>query len=138
MTIEGRANGKVGEAVPSTLPLVPLRESVVFPRLVVPLGVGREKSVAALNAAMSPTQEEHRIVLAAQRDGDVDDVDENGIHRIGAVANIVRLLRLPDGSAQIIVQGLSRVRLTRFVRTSPYFVVEVEDLPDDVPSGLEL
>ncbi|HYY54532.1 MAG TPA: LON peptidase substrate-binding domain-containing protein, partial [Candidatus Dormibacteraeota bacterium] len=138
MTIEGRANGKVGEAVPSTLPLVPLRESVVFPRLVVPLGVGREKSVAALNAAMAPTQEQHYIVLAAQRDGDVDDVDENGIYRVATVANIVRLLRLPDGSAQIIVQGLSRVRLRRFVQTSPFFIVEVEDLPDDIPSGIEL
>ena len=138
MTIEGRANGKVGEAVPNTLPLVPLRESVVFPRLVVPLGVGREKSVAALNAAMAPTQEQHYIVLAAQRDGDVDDVDESGIYRVATVANIVRLLRLPDGSAQIIVQGLSRVRLRRFVQTSPFFIVEVEDLPDDIPSGIEL
>src|ERR671935_210299 len=138
MTIEGRADGKVGEAVPNTLPLVPLRESVVFPRLVVPLGVGREKSVAALNAAMAPTQEQHYIVLAAQRDGDVDDVDESGIYRVATVANIVRLLRLPDGSAQIIVQGLSRVRLRRFVQTSPFFIVEVEALPDDIPSGIEL
>src|ERR671931_568773 len=116
MTIEGRANGKVGEAVPNTLPLVPLRESVVFPRLVVPLGVGREKSVAALNAAMAVTTEQHYIVLCAQRDGDVDDVDESGVYRVATVANIVRLLRLPDGSAQIIVQGLSRVRIKRFIQ----------------------
>ena len=138
MTIEARANGKNSEQLPNTLPLVPLRESIVFPRLVVPLGVGREKSVSALNAAMSSQQEQHLIVLAAQRDGDVDEVDEHGIYRIATVANIVRLLRLPDGSAQIIVQGLSRVRVKQFVKTSPYFVVEVEELPDEIPAGIEL
>jgi ATP-dependent Lon protease len=117
-------------------PLVPLRESVVFPRLVVPLGVGREKSVAAINAAMS--LEPHHIVLAAQRDAEVDDVGEDGIYRIGTVAQIVRVLRIPDGSAQIIVQGISRVRIDRFVQATPYFVVEVTPIEDEVPRTVEL
>ncbi len=136
MTIEARENGTRSQQAPNTLPLVPLRESVVFPRLVVPLGVGREKSVAALNAATA--SEPKLIVLAAQKDGEADDVDENGIYRVGTVANVVRILRIPDGSAQIIVQGLHRVRIERFVRNAPYFVVETSPLPDDVTPGIEL
>jgi ATP-dependent Lon protease len=136
MAIETRDTETAEHQVPKVLPLVPLRESVVFPRLVVPLGVGREKSVAALNAAME--QEKHFIVLAAQKDGEVDEVDEQGIYRVGTVANIVRILRIPDGSAQIIVQGLSRVRIDRFLRNAPYFVVETTPLPDDVAPGIEL
>ncbi len=136
MTIDARGPELNEQQLPSTLPLVALRESVVFPRLVVPLGVGREKSVAALNAATA--QDPKLIVLAAQRDGEVDDVDEGGIYRVGTVANVVRILRIPDGSAQIIVQGVTRVRIDRFVRTAPYFVVEITPLPDDVAQGIEL
>ncbi len=93
---------------PTELPLVPLRESVVFPKIVQPLGVGREKSVAAINAAMN--EEKHYIILAAQKDAEVDDVTSDQIFGVATVAEIVRLLRIPDGSAQIIVQGLQRVR----------------------------
>ena len=89
-----------GTSFPRDLPLVPLREAVVFPKLVVPLGVGREKSVAAINAAM--TEEKHYIVLAAQKDAEVDDVGPDQIYSVATVAEIVRLLRIPDGSAQII------------------------------------
>jgi len=74
---------------PNDLPLVPLREAVVFPKLVVPLGVGREKSVAAINAAMN--EEKHYIILAAQKDAEVDDVAPDQIYSVGTVAEIVRL-----------------------------------------------
>src|SRR5437879_13598022 len=94
---------------PRDLPLVPLHEAVVFPKLVVPLGVGREKSVAAINAAMA--EEKHYVILAAQKDAEIDDVTPDHIYATGTVAEIVRLLRIPDGSAQIIVQGLHRVRI---------------------------
>ncbi len=136
MTIEAREPSMTEPQLPDTLPLVPLRESVVFPRLVVPLGVGREKSVAALNAATSG--EPKLIVLAAQKDGEVDEIDENGVYRVGTVANVARILRIPDGSAQIIVQGLQRVRIERFVRTDPYFVVSISPLPDEIEPGIEL
>src|SRR5256712_7766143 len=135
MTIEARQPG-AEQQLPSTLPLVPLRESVVFPRLVVPLGVGRDRSVAALNAASA--QEPKLIVFVAQKDGEVDMVDENGLYRVGTVASVVRALRIPDGSAQVIVQGLQRVRIERCVQTEPYFVAEVSPLPDEVAQGIEL
>ncbi|MBI3521661.1 MAG: endopeptidase La [Chloroflexi bacterium] len=113
---------------PALIPLVPLREAVVFPKLVVPLGVGREKSVAAINAAM--LEEKHFVVLAAQKDAEVDDVSAEQIYGIGTVAEIVRLLRIPDGSAQIIVQGLDRVRITGYDPESRFFKVSVEPLSD--------
>ncbi|HVD30972.1 MAG TPA: LON peptidase substrate-binding domain-containing protein, partial [Methylomirabilota bacterium] len=120
---------------PSDLPLVPLREAVVFPKLVVPLGVGREKSVAAINAAMN--EEKHYIVLAAQKDAEVDDVAPDQIYSVGTVAEIVRLLRIPDGSAQIIVQGIHRVRITNYLPEQRFFRVNFEVIPDEAGNAVE-
>src|SRR5881628_761638 len=124
-----------GNPYPRDLPLVPLREAVVFPKLVVPLGVGREKSVAAINAAMA--EEKHYIILAAQKDAEVDDVAPDQIYSVATVAEIVRLLRIPDGSAQIIVQGLQRIRITGFQPESRYFRVTFDVLPDEVGNAVE-
>ena len=120
---------------PIELPLVPLREAVVFPKLVVPLGVGREKSVAAINAAMN--EEKHYIVLAAQKDAEVDDVTPEQIYAVGTVAEIVRLLRIPDGSAQIIVQGIHRVRITNYLPEQRFFRVNYEVIPDEIGNPVE-
>ena len=118
----------VDRAYPAELPLVPLREAVVFPKLVIPLGVGREKSVNAINAAMA--EEKHYIVLAAQKDAEIDDVEPDQIYSVGTVAEIVRLLRIPDGSAQIIVQGLERVRITGYADDPRFFKAKFEVLAD--------
>jgi len=120
---------------PTELALVPLREMVVFPKLVVPLGVGREKSVAAITAAMS--EERHLIVLAAQRDAEIDDVQPEQIHSIGTVAEIVRLLRIPDGSAQIIVQGLQRVKITGYAKEDRYFRVTFDPITEELGDAVE-
>ena len=120
---------------PNDLPLVPLREAVVFPKLVVPLGVGREKSVAAINAAMN--EEKHYVILAAQKDAEVDDVAPEQIYSVGTVAEIVRLLRIPDGSAQIIVQGISRVRITGYQPEQRFFRVTYDLIPDDIGNAVE-
>jgi ATP-dependent Lon protease len=122
-------------AYPSDLPVVPLREAVVFPKLVVPLGVGREKSVAAINAAMA--EERHLIVLVAQRDAEIDDVQPEQIHNVGTVAEIVRLLRIPDGSAQIIVQGVQRVRITGYQPESRFFRVTFEPITEELGDAVE-
>ena len=116
------------EAQGTELPLVPLRELVVFPKLVMPLGAGREKSVNAINAAMS--EEKHYILLAAQKDAEIDDVAPDQIHSVGTIAEIVRLLRIPDGSAQIIVQGIERVRITGYADETRYFKAQFDVLPD--------
>jgi len=122
------AKTNVDRAYPAELPLVPLREAVVFPKLVIPLGVGREKSVNAINAAMA--EEKHYIVLAAQKDAEIDDVEPDQIYSVGTVAEIVRLLRIPDGSAQIIVQGLERVRITGYADDPRFFKAKFEVLAD--------
>ncbi len=124
-----------GPRLPDELPLLPLREAVVFPRLVVPLGVGREKSVAALNAAMN--EERHLVVFAAQKDAEIDDVQPEQIYHIATVAEIVRLLRIPDGSAQIIVQGLQRVRIMKFSDETRFFKVQVQPIVEDLGDPVE-
>jgi ATP-dependent Lon protease len=121
---------------PAELPLVPLREAVIFPKIVTPLGVGREKSVNAINAAMQA--EKHYVILAAQRDAEVDDVQTDQIYSVGTVAEIVRLLRIPDGSAQVIVQGLDRVRITEWDKTErKYFKVRFEVIADELGEPVE-
>ncbi|MBI2325676.1 MAG: endopeptidase La [Chloroflexi bacterium] len=120
---------------PSELPLVPLREAVIFPKIVTPLGVGRERSVNAINAAMAA--EKHYVILAAQKDAEVDDVQAEQIYSIGTVAEIVRLLRIPDGSAQVIVQGLDRVRITDWAPESRYFKARFEVLPTELGGPVE-
>src|SRR5438309_9890228 len=115
-----------GNPYPRDLPLVPLREAVVFPKLVVPLGVGREKSVAAIDAAMG--EEKHYVIFAAQRDAEVDDVTPDQIYGVGTVAEIVRLLRIPDGSAQVIVQGLQRVRITGYTPETRFLSVTFQPI----------
>jgi ATP-dependent Lon protease len=122
-------------AYPTDLPVVPLREAVVFPKLVVPLGVGREKSVAAINAAMA--EERHLIVLVAQRDAEIDDVQPEQIYNVGTVAEIVRLLRIPDGSAQIIVQGAQRVKITGYQPESRFFRVTFEPITEELGEPVE-
>ncbi|MDP9245110.1 MAG: endopeptidase La [Chloroflexota bacterium] len=117
---------------PSELPLVPLREMVVFPKIVQPLGVGREKSVAAINAAMM--DEKHYVIFAAQKDAEVDDVTSDQIYGVATVAEIVRLLKIPDGSAQVIVTGLQRVKITGFSPDTRYFRVTFQpivEIPGD-------
>ena len=120
---------------PSELPLVPLREAVIFPRIVTPLGVGREKSVNAINAAMSA--DKHYVILAAQKDAEVDDVQTEQIYSVGTVAEIVRLLRIPDGSAQVIVQGLDRVRITGWAAEGRFFKARFEVIADELGSAVE-
>ena len=117
-----------GRTYPAELPLVPLREMVVFPKIVQPLGVGREKSVAAINAAMS--DEKHYVIFAAQKDAEVDDVTSDQIYGVATVAEIVRLLRIPDGSAQVIVQGIQRVKITGFAPDTRYFRVTFEPVTE--------
>ncbi len=134
MTDETKTTTPEG-AYPSDLPVVPLREAVVFPKLVVPLGVGREKSVAAINAAMA--EERHLIVLVAQRDAEIDDVQPEQIYSVGTVAEIVRLLRIPDGSAQIIVQGAQRVKITGYQPESRFFRVTFEPITEELGDPVE-
>ena len=88
------------------LPILPLRDIVVFPHMIVPLFVGREKSIKALEAVMA---EEKQIILVTQTEADIEDPDADGLHRIGTVGSILQLLKLPDGAVKVLVEGGERV-----------------------------
>src|SRR3954465_3201596 len=95
----------------SELPVLPLRDVVVYPHMVIPLFVGREKSVRALEIAM---EGEKRILLVAQRSPDIDDPQAGDLYPIGTVATVLQLLKLPDGTIKVLVEGVARAEIVRF------------------------
>src|SRR5215210_2587286 len=110
------------------LPLVALRETVIFPEMIVPLQVGREKSVNALNAAVA---EGGPIALVTQRQPEQEDIEsESELYTVGTLAKIAQVVQLQDGTVRAIVQGQSRLRLHGFVASEPYLRASVEELPD--------
>ena len=109
------------------LPVLPLRDIVVFPHMIVPLFVGREKSVRALDAVM---KEDKQILLVAQKNAAQDDPSAEDIYRAGTVSTILQLLKLPDGTVKVLVEGGRRARITGFGETESFFEAYVEPLPD--------
>ena len=97
---------------PIILPLLPLRDVVVYPHMVIPLFVGREKSIAALQAAMDDGK---KILLVAQRNASDDEPDQNDLYEIGTLATVLQLLRLPDGTVKVLVEGVDRVKIDQLV-----------------------
>ena len=106
------------EPLSSSYPVLPLRDIVVFPHMIVPLFVGREKSVRALEEVM---QDDKQILLSSQVDPGQDDPDENGIYRTGVLANVLQLLKLPDGTVKVLVEGRARVKITDFIENDSFF-----------------
>lgn len=117
------------------LPLLPLRDAVVFPYMVVPLFVGREKSIKALEHAMNLDKS---IFLCTQKEAKVDDPQENDIHLSGTIGQVLQLLRLPDGTVKALVEGKSRGRVEAFLPNPDFFYVEVETLTEPAEPPLEL
>jgi ATP-dependent Lon protease len=123
-----RSRGKV-------LPLLPLRDIIVFPHMVVPLFVGREKSIAALEEAMNHDKE---ILLAAQRQAKTNDPTAEDIFGMGTVGTIIQLLRLPDGTVKVLVEGKRRARIERFIPNEGFFLCEVSLVEEPAGSSVEL
>jgi len=111
----------------TTYPVLPLRDVVVFPHMIVPLFVGREKSVRALEEVM---QDDKQILLSSQIDPAVDDPDTDGIYRVGVLANVLQLLKLPDGTVKVLVEGQSRVQITGYFDNPDFFEASAENLPE--------
>ena len=106
-----------------TLPVLPLRDIVVFPHRIVPLFVGREKSVAALEAAMA---NDKQLFLVAQLDPSEDEPDRDALYDLGVVATAMQLLKLPDGTVRVLVEGVQRARLVRLVDGDGHQQAEIE------------
>jgi ATP-dependent Lon protease len=111
-----------------TLPILPLRDIVVFPHRIVPLFVGRDKSVAALEAAMATDKE---LFLVAQLDPSEDDPDRDALYDLGVIATAMQLLKLPDGTVRVLVEGAKRARLTNLVERGDYLAADVEEVDEE-------
>ena len=117
-----------------TLPVLPLRDIVVFPHMIVPLFVGREKSIKALEEVM---REDKRILLVAQKNPADDDPAVDAIYEVGTLAQVLQLLKLPDGTVKVLVEGTDRARVHAFTARADFFEAEVEPLPNVVASEAE-
>jgi ATP-dependent Lon protease len=117
------------------LPVLPLRDIVVFPHMIVPLFVGREKSVRALEAVM---KDDKQILLVAQKNATQDDPSADDIYRVGTVSTILQLLKLPDGTVKVLVEGGRRASIVAFKETETYFEAFVETMPDQMAEAKEL
>ena len=111
-----------------TFPVLPLRDIVVYPKMAAPLFVGREKSVRALDEVM---RKDKQILLAAQMDASEDEPSADRIFTVGTVATVVQLLKLPDGTVRVLVEGAYRAKITNFHENDSYFEAEAEELPDE-------
>jgi len=104
------------------IPVLPLRDVVVYPHMVIPLFVGREKSIKALEAAM---EEDKQILLVAQKSAAQDDPGIEDIYRVGAISTILQLLKLPDGTVKVLVEGVERAKVVNFINSDNYFSAEI-------------
>jgi len=129
------SKGPVEPGTPEVLAVLPLRDIVVFPHMIVPLFVGREKSVRALEAVM---KDDKQILLVAQKNATQDDPSADDIYRIGTVSTILQLLKLPDGTVKVLVEGGRRAQITGFKETENYFEANVEPLDEKGGAAKEL
>ena len=121
--------------VVASYPVLPLRDIVVFPHMIVPLFVGREKSIRALEEVM---KSERHILLATQMNATDDDPAADAIFKIGTLATVLQLLKLPDGTVKVLVEGASRAALRDFTRVDEYYEANAEVIPDEVGEKVEV
>ena len=119
---------------PNIMPVLPLRDIVVFPHMVVPLFVGREKSVRALEDMM---QTDKQIMLVAQRDATTDDPGKDDVYQVGTIATVMQLLKLPDKTVKVLVEGVTRARIKNFTDNSDFLQAEVEIISGDEEDSAE-
>jgi ATP-dependent Lon protease len=117
------------QEIPEILPLIPLRDLILFPNLVVPLFVGRERSINALEEAM---RQDHLVALVTQLEAETQEPGPDDIYEIGCVASVMQELKLPDGTAKALVEGQQRVRIVEWIEDSPYYRVRIEAI-EEVP-----
>jgi ATP-dependent Lon protease len=118
-----------------TYPVLPLRDIVVFPYMIVPLFVGRDKSINALEEVM---RADKHILLAAQKNAGDDDPATDAIYPVGTLASVLQLLKLPDGTVKVLVEGTSRARISRYTDNASYFEAEVEQVPEEMGAKDEI
>jgi ATP-dependent Lon protease len=126
---------KVTSALPRTLPILPLRDSVPFPETLTPLAIGQERSIALINDALAG---DRMLAMVASRDAETETPEPDDLYRVGVAGVVARMLKVPDGTLRILVHGAQRVELREFVSTQPYLVARIEETPDIVTPSAEL
>ncbi|WP_455218377.1 LON peptidase substrate-binding domain-containing protein, partial [Kaarinaea lacus] len=121
MAIKDKTSDVINDQL-QVMPVLPLRDVVVYPYMVIPLFVGRDKSIRALEAAMD---DDKQILLAAQRNASQDEPEPDDLYRTGTIANILQLLKLPDGTIKVLVEGGERARVLQYIATEDYFQAQV-------------
>src|SRR5439155_3947593 len=133
VTFEAPAEFETEIELPSTLPVLPLKETVVFPQSMTPLAIGQERSVRLIDDVVAG---DRLVALVTARDASVDVPGWNDIYEIGTTAVIHKMIRVPDGTLRILVGGLQRIRIVGHVSDEPYLVAKLEavsDVNDDTP-----
>ncbi len=118
-----------------SVPLLPLRDIIVFPHMVVPLFVGRQRSIRALEEALG---KQKHILLAAQRDARTNDPKPEDVYEMGTLGSVVQLLRLPDGTVKVLVEGKKRARICRYLESSAFFLVEAQEIEEEWERSTEV
>ncbi|MEW9809433.1 MAG: endopeptidase La [Candidatus Symbiodolus clandestinus] len=119
------------------MPVLPLRDVVVYPHVVIPLFVGRERSVRSLEAAEAAMEQDQQVLLLAQKEASVDEPSVNDLYQIGTIATILQMLKLPDGTVKVMVQGQQRAYLHELVDNGRYFVAKVQPIDSIEPESRE-
>src|SRR5580658_4444213 len=118
--------------VPDSLPMLPVRDIVVFPYMIIPLFVGRDSSIKSVEEALS--RSDRLILLASQKEISDEHPSPEGIYKTGTVAMIMRMRKLPDGRIKILTQGLCKANIEKFSQTQPFFEVKIERIPEANPT----
>jgi ATP-dependent Lon protease len=125
----------IGRSLPEGLPVLPLKDSVAFPHTLTPLAIGQERSIKLINDVLAG---ERMLVMVASKDPDVEAPGPDDLYRVGVAGTVARMIKVPDGTLRILVQGQQRVRLVDFLATEPYLVARIEEEPDVVEETTEL
>src|SRR3954452_20229218 len=128
----GLAEGDVVEPmmqIPSELPALPLRDIVIYPFMIVPLFVSRDRSIRAVEETL---KKDRMILLVSQKDVNKEEPEQEDLYTVGTVAIIMRMLKLPDGRIRILIQGLSRARIDYFIQTAPFFKAKITRIEEPI------
>ena len=133
--VEDAIRASQGRPLPSALPVLPLRDMVTYPDTLTPLAVGQTRSIKLVNDVLSG---ERTLVMVASRDPALDEPSPGELYDVGVAGVVARMLKVPDGSVRILVQGTERVRLGEFIAEEPYLVARIEEMPDRIEESQEL
>ncbi|MDX6595737.1 MAG: ATP-dependent Lon protease [Solirubrobacterales bacterium] len=126
---------RADQPLPEALPVLPLRDTVTFPETLTPLAVGQERSIKLVDDVLSANR---MLVMATARDAEDEEPGPDGLYDVGVVGVVARMIKVPDGSLRILVQGTQRVRLGPYVAEQPYLVARISELPDKIEPSAEL